>query len=194
MIRWLAKNQFANGDARARLSINRTQCDVREAVEIEALCLGDDGYPLENDNVRLQIEHADGRRQIVAMQPAVGGWGVYRARFHPDREGTYTIRPIVAAHGEEPLPSTVELEVVRVDLEKHALAQNQGALMAIAEASGGKYLTLSEARQLSELMTSQIEKRMLITEISPCRTAWYYAILAAALAGAWLMRKLSGLA
>ena len=193
-IRWLTKKQFGEGDTRARLSIDRTDCSVGESVEVEAFCLGEDGFPLENADVRIEVVHADGHRQEMAMQPAPDGWGIYRASVTPEREGRYTVRPLVAAYGDKPLSSSVSLQATRVDIEKHALAQNQGALMAIAQASGGGYLAVHEVGRLPSLLTARIEKHFLRAEYSPCRHWLYYVVLALLLAGAWFIGKRSGLA
>jgi len=193
-VRWMVKRQFTEGDPRARLSIDRTQCDVGEAVQVEAYCLGADGYPLQDAGVSLRVTDAAGRSQRVAMQPAPGGWGVYRASFSPSATGTYEMQPIVSTYGDQPLSSKVALEVSRVDLEKDALAENAAALKAIAEASGGKYLAPAEADRLAVLLAATKQSRVLTAEYSPCRHWIYYSSLVALLGAAWLVRKRSGLA
>ncbi len=192
--RWMAKKGFSEGDPRSQLSIARTQCDLGEKVEIEAYCLDPDGFPLAQAQVRLRIEHADGQVQQLAMHPAPGGWGIYRANFTPTKPGNYKIQPIVSVYGSEPLPSTVSLEVVRVDLEKNFWAQDHNSLLAIAQASGGKYLDLSQVDQLPSLLAAKKERTLLTAEYSLCRHWAYYLVLAGILATAWLIRKRSGLA
>jgi hypothetical protein len=193
-VRWLAKKQFAEGDSRARLSIARVDSNVGEPVEVEAFCLDNDGYPDEDAEVRVQITHSDGEKEIIALEASPDGWGMYRGIVTPKREGDYTLEPIVASHGPDPLPSTASLHVTRLDLEKHALAQNRAALMAIAEASGGAYIPLEEVDGLPELLKSQIKTRILTKEYKPCRDSWFYALMAVVLAAAWFIRKRSGLA
>jgi hypothetical protein len=193
-VRWMVKRQFTEGDPRARLSIDRTECDVGEAVLVEAYCLGTDGYPLQDASVWLTVADTAGKRQRLAMQPAPGGWGVYRASFSPPATGAYEMQPIVSAYGDDPLPSKVTLQVSRVDLEKDTLAQNATALKAIAQASGGKYLMVTEADQLAGLLVATKQSRNLTAEYSPCRHWIFYASLVALLGGAWLVRKRSGLA
>jgi hypothetical protein len=193
-VRWMVKRQFTEGDPRARLSIDRTECDVGEAVQVEAYCLAADGYPLQDASVVLSVTDTAGKRQRLAMQPAPGGWGVYRAPFVPTATGTYEMQPIVSAYGDQPLPSKVALAVSRIDLEKDSLAQNASALKAIAEASGGKYLTVAEADRLAALLAATKQSRVLTAEYSPCRHWLYYSGVVALLGAAWLVRKRSGLA
>jgi len=194
LVRWLTRKQFTEGDTRARLSLDRTDCEVGEAVQIEAYCLGEDGFPLDNAKVRLRIEHDHGATVELAMRPAPGGWGMYRASFVPEKKGKYTIRPIVAAYGEEPLDSSVTLAASLPDVEKNALAQNRAVLEAVAEAGDGKYLTAREAGELPRLLKAQIEQRFITSEYSPTRHWVYYSVMALALATAWLTRKRNGLA
>jgi len=210
-VRWMTRKQFAEGDPRARLSLDRTECDVGESVEIEVHCLGPDGFPLENGRVALKIDSvatsgspaagsASGPLAAafspirLAMTAAPGGWGIYRATFKPTRPGQFTLRPIVSAYGQEPLPSAATVTVTRADLEMRFLAQDANSLSAIAQASGGRYLRLDEGEQLPTLLAAKIERRLLTAEYSPCRHWAYYSALALLLGAAWLIRKRSGLA
>jgi len=193
-LRWMVKRQFAEGDPRARLSLDRTECDTGEAVEVEAYCLGPDGFPLENARVWVKIETEGAPPQRLALAAAPGGWGVYRAVFKPERPGKHLLRPIVSAYGDEPLSSAAELTAARPDLERRFLAQDVSTLNAIAQASRGRYLRVDEAGRLPDLLATTVERRVLTAEHSPCRHWAYYSGLALLLAAAWLIRKRSGLA
>ncbi|HUT36532.1 MAG TPA: VWA domain-containing protein [Planctomycetota bacterium] len=193
-VRWMVKRQFAEGDPRARLSLDRAECDSGEAVEIEAYCLAPDGFPLENARVWARVEAEDGASQRLALAPAPGGWGIYRATFKPQKPGKYTLRPIVAAYGDEPLASAATLTVLRADLEKKFLAQDMSSLNSIALASRGQYLRIDESDRLPSLLAGSVERRLLTAEYSPCRHWLYYSVLALLLGAAWLIRKRSGLA
>ena len=193
-VRWMVKKPFAEGDPRARLSADRTECNVGEAIQVEAYCLGPDGFPLERAQVWLQVTGPGGSRRRLAMAPVAGGWGIYRASLTPSAAGAYEMRPIVSVYGDEPLSSSVSLEVARLDLEKHSLAQNLNLLRAIAEASGGEYLAVNEADRLPSLLAAKVENRPLTAEYSPCRHWVYYTVLTLLLGTAWLVRKRSGLA
>ena len=192
-VRWMVKKQFAKGDPRARLSLDRTECDVGEAVEVEAYCLGPDGFPLEKARVWVRID-SEGDSQRLALAAAPGGWGIYRASFKPKEPGKYVMRPIVSAYGDQPLESEVILTATRPDLERKFLAQDANALSAIALASGGRYLGIHEVETLPSLLAAKVERRVLTAEYSPCRHWLYYTALALLLGTAWLIRKRSGLA
>jgi hypothetical protein len=144
--------------------------------------------------VWLKVTDGEGRSERLAMQPAPGGWGIYRAAFTPLAPAAYQMQPIVSAYGQEPLASSVALQVARVDLEKGFLAQNATALAAIAAAGGGKVLKADEAGQLPALLAARKEPRILTVEYSPSRHWANYSLLALALGAAWLIRKRSGLA
>lgn len=193
-VRWLVKKRFADGDPHARLAIDRTTCSVGERVEVEAYCLGPDGFPLEDARVHLLVTHTAQPPARLAMAPAPGGWGIYRARFVPDRAGRHRLQPIVSVYGRKPLGSSVHLDVERVDLEKYVLAQDRSRLESIAQASGGRYLEPMEADRLPSLLADVVGKRLLTAEYSPCRHWVYYVVLSLVLAAGWFVRKRSGLA
>ncbi|MBM4042066.1 MAG: hypothetical protein FJ290_26520 [Planctomycetes bacterium] len=195
-VRWMVKRQFAEGDPRARLSLDRTECDAGEPVEIEAYCLAPDGFPLENARVwaKVDLESSSSSSQRVALAAAPGGWGIYRAVFKPEKPGKYTLRPIVATYGDEPLASAASLTVTRADLEKKFLAQNVNSLNSIALASRGRYLRVDECGRLPSLLAASMERPPRTAEYSPCRHWAYYSFLAILLGAAWLIRKRSGLA
>jgi hypothetical protein len=193
-LRWLVKKQFAEGDPRARLSLDRATCDVGETIEVEAYCLGEGGFPLEDASVWVQVEREGAPARRLAMDAAPGSWGIYRARFRPSEPGTYVFRPVVSVYGNEPLDSQVTLTATRPDLESRSLAQDAGTLSAVAQASGGRYVTIEQCGRLSSLLAAEVERRVLKAEVSPCRHWAYYTALALLLGAAWLIRKRSGLA
>jgi len=192
--RWMVKRQFAEGDPRARLSLDRTECDAGETVQVEAYCLGPDGFPLESARVWAKIDSQGGTSRRIALAPAPGGWGIYRGTFKPEKPGKYSLRPIVSVYGDQPLDSSATLSVSRADLEKKFLAQDANSLNSIALASRGRYLKVGESHRLPSLLAAKVERRMLTAEYSPCRHWAYYCALALLLGAAWLIRKRSGLA
>lgn len=194
VVRWMVKKQFGGSDAKARLSVDRLRCDTGENIQIEAYCLGPDGYPLREARVWAEVIDGEGKGQRVAMEPADGNWGIWQAKYTATKAGKFRIRPIVSVYGDKPLESEVEVTVERVNLENNFRAQNRQSLEAIAAASGGQYLSFAEAGKLSELLAGKAEKRVITEEYSPCQHWAYYSIIAALLGGAWLTRKRSGLA
>ena len=193
-IRWMVRRHFNEGDRLCRLSLSRVECNVSEKVEIEAYCLGDDGFPLSNADVSVLITPEKGEPQRLALQAAPGGWGIYRGTFIPQQEGQYKFNPIVAKYGPNPLVSKTILQVMRPDLEKSYLAQDVNALKAIAAASGGTYNNIAGTSGLKSLLTAKAGHRMLTEEFAPFRNWIYYAVLAIVLSAAWYLRKRIGLA
>ncbi|MDD4889237.1 MAG: VWA domain-containing protein [Phycisphaerae bacterium] len=198
-LRWMVKKPFGEGDqdaVRARLSLERTESNVGEKVQVEAYVIAPDGYPLQNGRVWLRVEPegGEGKGEQIAMQPTPGGWGIYRASFTPGRAGTYVIRPIVAEYGNAPLNSPVTLTVARADLEKNFLAQDRSALAAIAQASGGELLTVDQVDRLVDLLSARAESRVQTAEFSPTRHWAFYVAIVLLLSTLWLVRKRGGLA
>ncbi len=192
-VRWMVKKQFSgDGDPRARLSVDRLRCDVGEQIQIDALCLADDGFPLREAKVWAEVTDSRNTKQRLVMTP--GAYGMWQTNYVPKQPGRIRIRPIVSIHGDDPLPTEVEVAVERVNLEKNFLAQNKKSLEDIAAASGGKYLSFIQAHQLAELLSGRAETRINIHPYSPCRHWTFYTVLALLLGGAWLTRKRSGLA
>ena len=193
-VRWMVKRPFAQGDARARLSVDRSECGIGESVEIEAFCVGPDGFPLAKAQVWVKAAGPGKEFRRLVMEPAPGGWGIYRAAFAPERPGTYRLQPIVSAYGDEPLESSATLEATRPDLERNFLAQDRATLEAIAQAAGGQYLAAEQIDRLPGILAAKAERKMLVSEYSPCRHWAYFSFLTTVLGAAWLIRKRSGLA
>jgi len=192
-LRWLVKRPFAEGDPRARLSVDRTECAVGERIEVEAYCLGPDGFPLENAQVWLKLTEGDETRKLV-MEAIPGGWGVWRTTFTARKAGKIEMAPVVSIYGTEGLSSSASVEVTQADLEKTFLAQDRDTLKSVAEASGGQYLKVQEIGEIATALAARAEKRTLTAEYSPCRHWLYYVMLAGVLGTVWLVRKRSGLA
>lgn len=193
-VRWMAKKQFTEGDGRGRISVSRSECGVGEKVDVEALCLDPAGFPLSNAEVFLHVRQPGGSTQKISLHEDAGGWGIYRATFVPTVAGPHVLGLIVSKYGDEPLSSTAKLDATRIDLEKNFLAQDRAMLRAIAQAGGGKYLEVQQVNELPGLLSAKAARAVLTAEYSPCRHWAFYAILAAVLAVAWLVRKRSGLA
>lgn len=205
-LRWMVKKPFGEGEEgdakKARVSVERTEANVGEKVQVEVFVIGPDGYPLNNGHVWLRAEPADAagkpipdaKAEQIAAAPVAGGWGIYRGHFTPEKPGKYVISPIVSEYGPTPLKSSVVLTVSRPDLEKNLLAQDRAALAAIASASGGELLSVDQADRLVDLLSGKAESRAQTVEFSPTRQWPFYAVLVALLSALWLVRKRGGLA
>ena len=214
-LRWMVKKPFSDSDPdsnKARLALDRTESDVGQVVQVEAYCLGPDGYPLQPAKdgkdaaqvcVRIEPAVAAGaaaansanvKAEQIVLTPAPGGWGIYRGKFTAGKPGTYLLRPIVADYGSQPLNSPVKLTVTRADLERNFAGQDRVTLAAIAQASGGELLSIDQADRLADLLAARAESRTQTAEFSLTQHWACYAALAAVLAALWLIRKRAGLA
>ena len=192
-VRWLVKKRFIEKGRRVSLGVDRAECAVGERVAVEAYCLGPDGFPLEKGEVWVEVDDGKAKRR-VALEPAKGGWGLYRGSVTPSRPGETKLRPVVSVYGLKPLDVTVKITVTKPDLEPGFLAQDRAALESVAKDSGGQYISWGEGRRLPDLLGKRAERRILTSEYAPCRSGGWYLFMALTLSAAWLARKRSGLA
>jgi len=195
-IRWLVKKRFQEGDQRVKVRASRRIFGLGQSVELEAFCLGDNGYPLsaEDNIVSLRITGPGGVKEVVVLDPNEGGWGLWSKLFKPRKHGVYTIEALVSAYGDAPIETDVEIEVTRPDKERFTLNQNKPALQALADRSKGQYIKISDVGTIPGLLAVKIKDKVVTTEHAPCTHWSFYLMLALVLSSVWFIRKRSGLA
>jgi hypothetical protein len=195
-IRWLVKKRFQEGDSQVKVRVSRKVFGLGQSVELEAFCLGDDGFPLSADehSVSLRITGPGGVREVVLLEADEGGWGLWRKVHKPRKDGVYKIEALVSALPGPPIDVNAQFEVTRPDKERFTLNQNMPVLKSLAENSKGKYIKISEAHTIPGLLAVQIKPKIITTERAPCTHWSFYVLLALVLSSVWFIRKRSGLA
>jgi uncharacterized membrane protein len=120
--------------------------------------------------------------------------GIYRGQFNPAEKGTYRAKVTAAQHGREVGRSERFFVVTDSNLEFFNAGQNKDLLQRIAAETGGRYYTLSDAKQMPEEMT-YVERPNSVPQILPL---WdmpiLFILLSTLLVFEWAWRKREGLA
>lgn len=139
-------------------SLKRVQFQVtsREGIAGEPLDLGvrlftPEFQPLERSQIEVLATAEDGRQEAFTFSPRPGQPGSYSGRLILP-EGTWNVQ-VAGMESEE----TLVLDIIRPRYELLQPAQQQDELQAIAEASGGAYLTLGDLAGLPDLIADSIQ-------------------------------------
>ncbi len=152
-VRYLAFARRQGQSRRGALTLERETIQVGDYVRVEAQVLDERFSPWLAGAVEAVIAAPDGRPRRVTLeaQPDRPGW--FAARFVVDWVGPATIR--VPLPGDDPEAAlTRHVQSLRSDLELRALRLREAELKALAEATGGVYMNLSEAARAPELISN----------------------------------------
>jgi uncharacterized membrane protein len=120
--------------------------------------------------------------------------GIYKGQFNPTEKGTYRARVTATQQGREIGKSERFFVVTDSNLEFFNAGQNKDLLQRIATETGGRYYTLSNAKQMPEEMT-YVERPNSVPQILPL---WdmpiLFMLLCTLLIFEWAWRKREGLA
>jgi hypothetical protein len=147
--------------------------------------------------VEAEIESraAQGSPQRLTLSASPGRPGEYEATFTPTQAGRHkaSVRARLTEAGPGLGEAAVSFEVERPSLEDERFDVDEKTLVAVAEATGGRYFPLSDAQELVEFLRArQSEKREAVV-LNPWGSPLYFALFMAAfvaLAGSeWYLRR-----
>ena len=198
LIRTAAEGRATEGDEPALFLIDRTETPVGEPVRIAVGLRDARGEPVEAGVVRVTVDGPDGAPapgSPLTLTPAPGRPGRFESPFTPPRAGRFTL----TLDGDDVGSSAdvvATLTAVLPELELATVRQDVPTLTSLAEAPGGRYLTLAE---VAETLPGLIESRdRTVTVEESVRALWdvrWMLFLIVGLFGVeWLTRKLSRLA
>jgi uncharacterized membrane protein len=142
-LRWLIRDPEL---ARVRIKADRSVMLLGDPVGAEVKVLGPDYRGLPEATVTTELMDAEGaKREAIASQEGVTGpEGTAIALFKNVKPGTYVVRA-QAVLGQEKIGLAEEPVIVEAaDVEYQAPFPRPDILKALADASGGRYIDLSE--------------------------------------------------
>jgi uncharacterized membrane protein len=149
--------------------------------------------PVPDADVRVSLRDPDGVARDVPSTAAGANSGGHTAAFVPEESGLYRVT-VEARRGDVVLGS-VEQPVLAggSDPEFVDPRLNETVLRTLAEASGGRYLAASHARDVADALRA----RRALTRPSEVRdlwhNAWSFLLIVALLATEWVLRRRWGL-
>ncbi len=188
-VRYCARGALGARAGRAVLLLERSEYEPGEPVTVRARVRDEELRPVEDQSVRVTVEHSGQPVAQVALRRAEEP-GIYEGVLYPQGFGQF----VVVYEGPEGLRVAEPFRVRRPEAEFADVRMDRAAMGRVARLSGGQYLEPARAGRLAGLVPDRAET---VIERGPLRPAWarplVLALLAALLAGEWALRKLMGL-
>ena len=196
---FLALSRLLGANKRVQIGSDRRDAEAGDAVEVFATVLDDAYEPVEAGNYTLMIERRDGdaegddsppmdaaEARELTLTPVPGQPGFYRGSFVPDAAGRYTVRAPVDVREDA---SEVELDVIASPMELRDPALREAPLRALAEATGGRYLTRAEFASLPSLVNREPQTTDVRTQRELFDLPVLFVILVVLLGAEWFLRR-----
>jgi len=193
MIRWLA----VSAPARISIDFDREFYNVGDEVNVTATVL-DDEYEADNDAI-LYMQKTNPLDQITdtPMEWDIEEDGVYRSSFVVEEEGVFNLLVDVASAAGDAARDSSEKHaafVVTPSLREYTNAGlDRGLLARVAEASGGSYFDIADARNLPEAIEFTPNAYSQEVQIDLWDRPWLLALLILLLCVDWITRRMRGL-
>lgn len=182
-IRYLSTGRILGSNKRVSLTTNKSTYIVGEQVRVKARWLDENYRPASEGAVEVRIESL-GKSKTLKLTAASGQPGMYETVFPAGAPGSYTLKLSVG-----PEEATRVFQVTMPQLEFAATQLDEAGLESLARMTGGKYLRLSDAARVPELVKSLEQE--ITTEIrddlwdSPLAIVIVVLLLSAE----WILRK-----
>jgi uncharacterized membrane protein len=190
LIRWLVDGV----PGQVNVSTTADRVEPGEAVKINAEVL-DAAYVEVNDSrVIAHVTSPSGKTTDVPVEWTVTRDGEYKTTFVPEESGIYDVRIAAERDQKELGASSVQVRVSAGDAEYFDAAMRAPLLKRIAEETGGRFFTPSNAAALPEAISYSGRGVTVVEE----RDLWDMPVLFVALVGLvgaeWGFRRVKGLA
>lgn len=190
MVRWLVD---AVPD-QLNLLTGHDRVEPGEAVRFTAEVL-DTAYVEVNDaHVEAHITSPSGKVIDVPMEWTVERDGEYGAVFNPDESGLYEIKVAATRDGKDLAANVMHLRVSAGDSEYYDAAMRAPLLKRIAEETGGRFFTPSNASSLPEAISYSGRGVTVVEERELWDMPALLMLLLALLGAEWGFRRTRGLA
>jgi uncharacterized membrane protein len=198
-VRWLAVYRIDLPNKLVLIETDRNLYERTEHAAIRVSVLDSDAEPTERAEVSLEITLPDGSTSKRRLTPALREPGIYPLDLPLEAVGDYHLKVSAsdaapATAGTRPLgDDTAVVSCKEATVEFRSYGLDEPYLRSIAEASGGQYFPLKRAEKIASLLEESTHRRMRADE-SDFWNRWpFLALVLAALASEWAIRKKHGL-
>jgi uncharacterized membrane protein len=175
-----------------RLETDKEQYKEGEEVLVRFNVLGDDYTPAVKEKVTLSLIKVSGEKEEHLLEADQNGDGVFQ--FLPDREGFYSVEIELDRNGEK-LSDKISFGMSGETAEFDKPLVNASLLKNIAGITGGQYVVLDEAKDLSAIRfeSPEVMVRTSKKTFSLWDNWWSYGLMVGFLVIDWWVRRKSGL-
>ena len=149
-IRYLTRSKLVGQDRGARLTADREQYQRGETVTLRLRFLDERLIPPAADGVTVMVERRGDVQRTVALNRVPQAANVFEGQLNDVGEGSYHVWVSRPTFTETPPADDFVVESQSRELIQRNLDRDD--LVQIAKASGGRFLSLAEARRLSRII------------------------------------------
>ena len=194
-IRSAGEGRLRGGDEPVTFLVDRDEYLLGEPIPVRVRLQDQRGRPVDGEPPALAVQSSGGdERSLPAeLRPSASRPGQYEAVLRPTRAGRLVLTVTPPDGGD---PSSEAIEVRLPKLEQLTVRQDRALLTSLADATGGEYLSLSDAATRLPALLPDRTRTVTIDERLRAlwdRT-WVLALLVGLLGVEWLTRKLARLA
>lgn len=193
---FLALSRLLGANKRVQIGSDRREAEAGDRVEVFATVLDEAYEPVEATNYTLTIERTDAgdedavaaasSSQQLTLTPVPGQPGFFRGSFVPDAAGRYTILSPLEAREDA---SEVQLDITASPVELRDPALREAPLRALAEQTGGRYLTAAEFAGLPDLVNHEPQTTDVRTQRDLFDLPILFVLLVLLLGVEWFARR-----
>jgi len=188
LVRWLAnRSEAVESGITART--DKTAYEPDSTITIHAVVRDKEGEGTKKAYVSALITGPGGQTESILLSPALSPEGHYSGNFDPKIPGTYEI-VVEAQLAQGTLKADkLPVEVGRPNLEFDRLDLDDKLLTRISTETSGRYLHISTADRLIELLNRQEQRRHVTLEQPLYWPPAYWLLFVGLLSAEWVLRK-----
>ncbi len=152
IVNFLVETRSLQGKRRGLIDTDRRDYELGDEVLLTARVLDERFEELTIPEIPAMVRDEEGRVQNITLKLLPGQTGEYEARVMTHRTGNFKAVVILPGTDSDEAIVPASWRVKPPSAESRAWWLNEKLLREIAEASGGRYLTLDELDQLPELV------------------------------------------
>ncbi len=201
VVRYLVESRSLQGQRRALIETDRQEYDLGDRVRVLGKVLDNQFQPLTDEKITAQVVTEEGVTLPIELKKVPGQSGEYQGVFAPQSIGQFSITLSLPDQGNDvvklsdPMVQSASFRVRSPSLEAATYWLNERLLKQIAEISGGRYFTLDQWKEVTEVVPEKVSETEYESRPEPLwdQTQWlrwsFFMIPVVLLTLEWALRK-----
>jgi uncharacterized membrane protein len=193
-VRWLSVGSKES----VSVTLDRDVYSKGEPVILRATVLGTSLEAVNDATVKAKFQDPFGNLEDVDMPWILTQEGVYQCRYETREHGDHKITVHVEIPHLKPIDVDTTFSVTQPFIEFNNAGLNENLLRQMAEASGGKYFSETDTKELASEMKKLVQTRERAGSYVERKDLWdapvFFIILVLCLGAEWSIRRRAGLA
>jgi uncharacterized membrane protein len=201
VVRYLVESRSLQGQRRALVETDRTEYDLGDRVRVLAKVLDSQFQPLTDEKILAQVITAEEVTLPLELKKVPGQMGEYQGVFAPQSVGQFSLTIKLPDQGDDlvklsdPLVQPASFRVRSPSMEANTYWLNESLLKQMAEISGGRYFTLDQWSEISQIVPEKVSETQYQSRPEPLwdQTQWlrwsFFMLPVLLLTLEWALRK-----